>query len=244
MAAESTGEKITILTEDGTAPARLFGPTGKPGIILYMDIFGPRPALWGMAERIAGWGYRVLVPDVFYRAGDYGPFDPATAFSNEETKAQLMALARGTTLWMSARDTGAWLDALAAHGARGPMGVVGYCNGGARALIAAASHPTRIAAAASFHGGNLATDEPDSPHLALAEYPGRVYVGAAGVDRSFPPEQAGMLAEALREAQVDHILEDYIGMNHGWCVPDHSVHDPAGAERHWARLNTLFAEKL
>lgn len=244
MSADLTGEAITILTEDGTAPAQVFGPTGKPGVILYMDIFGPRPSLWGMAERIASWGYRVLVPDVFYRAGAYGPFDAATAFSDPDTKDQLMALAKGTTLGMSARDTGPYLDALVSNGATGPTGVVGYCNGGGRALVAAAAFPQRIAAAASFHGGNLATDAPDSPHLALVGYSGRVYVGAAGVDRSFPPEQAGKLAETLRESEVDHILEDYIGMNHGWCVPDHSVYDPEGAERHWARLKTLFAEKL
>ncbi len=113
-----------------------------------------------------------------------------------------------------------------------------------RALNAAASYPDRIRAAASFHGGNLAGDAPDSPHRRAAEIKARVYVGTAGVDRSFPPEQSARLAEALRVAEVDNIVENYVGMGHGWAVPDHSAFDAAGAERHWKRLTGFFAETL
>jgi carboxymethylenebutenolidase len=239
-------QDIEIKTKDGVAKAGLFRPAGpaKAGVILYMDAFGPRPVLDVMAERLAGHGYAVLVPDLFYRNAPYGPFDAKTAFAVEETKVALMALVTGTTQDMTIRDSGAFLDALASQGISGPVGVVGYCMGGGRALNAAATHSDRIAAAASFHGGNLASEAPDSPHRKAASIKARVYVGTAGVDRSFPPEQSARLAEALRVAQVDHTIENYVGVGHGWCVPDHGVYDEAGAERHWKRLLAFFAETL
>lgn len=240
---------IEIKTQDGTAEAGLFAPSGgvsgvKAGVILYMDAFGPRPALDTMAERLAEEGHFVLVPDLFYRNGDYGPFDARTAFSNEETARLIRGMIAGTTQEMTMRDSGAFIDALAGHGAAGPIGTVGYCMGGARALNAAAARPDRIRAAASFHGGNLAGDAPDTPARNADRIKARVYVGVAGVDRSFPPEQSARLAEALRTAEVDHAIENYVGMAHGWCVPDHGVYDEKGAERHWKRLTTFFAETL
>ncbi|RWI21283.1 MAG: dienelactone hydrolase family protein [Mesorhizobium sp.] len=239
-------QEIEIETRDGKAKAGLFRPAAaaRAGVILYMDIFGPRPTLDQMAERLAGHGYAVLVPDLFYRSVPYGPFDPKTTFAEDKTRAQLTALSGGTTQEMTIRDSAAFLDALTAEGLDGPVGVVGYCMGGARALNAAAAYPDRIAAAASFHGGNLASDAPDSPHRKAASMKARIYVGVAGVDRSFPPEQSARLAEALRVAEVDHTIENYVGVGHGWCVKDHSVYDEAGAERHWKRLITLFAETL
>jgi carboxymethylenebutenolidase len=207
-----------------------------------MDAFGPRPALDQMAERLIGSGYVVLVPDLFYRFGDYGPLD-TNAFADETKKAKLMGMIRATTQEMTKRDTGAFLERLASEGA-GRIGAVGYCMGGARALTAAAAYAEQIAAAASFHGGNLASDAADSPHRAARSIKGRVYVGSAGVDNSFPPEQSARLAQALREADVDHAIENYVGMKHGWCVPDHGVYDEAGAERHWRRLTAFFAEAL
>ena len=241
-------QDIQIKTKDGVAKAGLFRSaatsSSKAGVILYMDAFGPRPALDQMAERLAGEGYAVLVPDLFYRNAPYGPFDAKTAFNDEKGRAALMALIGGTTQDMTIRDSGAFLDALAAEGVTGPVGTVGYCMGGGRALSAAATYPDRIKAAASFHGGNLASDAADSPHRKAASIKARVYVGVAGVDRSFPPEQSARLAEALRVAEVDHAIENYVGMAHGWCVPDHGVFDATGAERHWKRLTTLFAETL
>ncbi|MER9656197.1 dienelactone hydrolase family protein [Mesorhizobium sp. M0152] len=243
-----TKQDLQIKTRDGTAKAALFRPAKaspvKSGVILYQDAFGPRPALDGMAERLAGEGYTVLVPDLFYRNAPYGPFDAKTAFVEEKTKAALTALVSGTTQEMTISDSAAFLDALAGQGVTGPIGTVGYCMGGARSLNAAASYPDRIRATASFHGGNLASDAADSPHRKAETIKARVYVGMAGVDRSFPPEQSTRLAEALRAAKVDHVLENYAGMAHGWCVPDHSVYDAAGAERHWNRLITLFSETL
>lgn len=242
-------QDIAIKTQDGTARAGLFQPSrqpaaGAPGVILYMDAFGPRPALDAMAERLAGEGYVVLMPDLFYRFGDYGPFDAKTAFSEDKTRTELRGMIGRTSQDMTRRDTAAFLEALTRSGVTGRIGTVGYCMGGSRAINAAAAYPDRIAAAASFHGGNLAGDAPDSPHLNAATIRGRVYVGSAGVDGSFPPEQSARLAGALRSAEIDHVIENYIGMAHGWAVPDHSVYDERGAERHWKRLLTLFDETL
>jgi len=239
-------QAIGIETEDGVAKAVLVPPSSsaKAGVILYMDAFGPRESLYLMAERLAGHGYAVLVPDLFYRFGDYAPFDARTAFANEATGSRLKKMIAETTQDMTMRDSRAFIETLSVSGVTGPVGTVGYCMGGARALNAAAAYPDRILAAASFHGGNLASDAPDSPHLKAASIKGRVYVGSAGVDRSFPPEQSSRLDEALRTAGVDYTMENYVGMAHGWCVSDHGVYDEKGAERHWKRLTTFFAEAL
>ena len=242
-------QDIVIQTEDGRARAGLVHPEDQAaasgvGMILYMDAFGPRPALDAIAERLTAEGYIVLVPDLFYRFGSYGPFDARTAFSEERTRSELMGMIRGTSQEMTRRDTAAFLEALTQAGATGRIGAVGYCMGGGRAITAAAAYPDRIAAAASFHGGHLAGDAPDSPHRHVSTIKGRVYVGSAGVDGSFPPEQSALLAEALRRAEIDHVIENYVGMAHGWAVSDHSVYDERGAERHWTRLLTLFGETL
>ena len=209
-----------------------------------MDAFGPRPALDQMAERLANQGYAVLVPDLFYRNGVYGPFDAKTTFSDDKKRAEIMALMGANTPAMTVQDTAAFIDVLRKAGVSGAIGTVGYCMGGGRAINAAAAYPEDVVAAASFHGGNLAGDAPDSPHRRVATIKGRVYVGVAGVDRSFPPEQSARLAEALRTAEIDHIIENYVGMQHGWTVPDHGIYDEAGAERHWKRLTTFFGETL
>ena len=242
-----TRQRLNIVTDDGTARATLVrpgNPRGRSGVIMYMDGIGFRPALDAMAERFAANGYVVLLPDLFYRVGHYEPIDATTAFRNPDSKTRILGWIADTTQAMTRRDTRAFLDALADAGADGPVGVVGYCMGGARALHAAAAYPERIRAAASFHGGKLASDAPDSPHLVAASINARVYVGNAGVDGSFPPEQSARLAEALRRAKVDYVLENYVGMQHGWTIADHTEYNAAGAERHWKRVLTLFAETL
>lgn len=236
---------LSIRTADGTCPAGLFAPAGAASgaVILYMDAFGLRPALDEMAARLAGAGHAVLVPDLFYRFGDYA-FDAKTAFNDPEKGPQLRKMLGETTQAMTVADTRHFLEALTGEGFSGKVGTTGYCMGGARALNAAAHYPDRIVAAASFHGGNLAGDAPDSPAANAAKIKARVYVGVAGVDHSFPPEQSARLAQALREAETDHVIENYVGMEHGWAVPDHRVYDERGAERHWTRLLTFFGETL
>lgn len=241
-----TATELTIATADGPCRARLFRPArpARSAVILYMDAFGPRPALFAMAERMAALGHAVLLPDLFHRFGAYGPFDAKTAFATPETATALRRMLAETTQAMTIADTGAFLDALADNGFDGPVAAVGYCMGGARALNAAAHHPERIVAAASFHGGNLASDKDDSPHRVADRIRGRVMVGVAGVDGSFPPSQSALLAQALREAQVDSIVENYISMEHGWCMPDHRVFNAVGAERHWKRLTVFLKEAM
>ncbi|MBP1846212.1 carboxymethylenebutenolidase [Rhizobium petrolearium] len=240
--------EIEIKTADGTARATVIKPESgaatASGVVMYMDAFGPRQALYGMGRRIADAGHVVLVPDLFYRFGSYGPFDAKTAFSQEASGTQLRTMIRATTQDMTARDSAAFIDALAGEGATGPVAAVGYCMGGARALTAAARYPDRVKAAASFHGGNLASDADDSPHRLADKIKAQVYVGVAGVDNSFPPEQSARLAEALRNGGVDHAIENYVGMAHGWAVPDHSVYNEQGSERHFKRLLTLLEEAL
>ncbi|CDZ48844.1 dienelactone hydrolase family protein [Neorhizobium galegae] len=239
---------IEIKTKDGTAKAAVIQPangaaTGK-GVILYMDAFGPREALYWMGQRIADAGYAVLVPDLYYRSGDYGPFNARTAFNEEGSKTRIRAMMQTATQALTAQDGAAFIQALEAEGVTGAIGTVGYCMGGARAITAAAHYPQRIKAAASFHGGNLASDAEDSPHRLADRIKARIYVGVAGVDNSFPPEQSARLAEAFRTGGVDHAVENYVGMGHGWTVPDHSVYDKDGSERHFKRLLTLFEETL
>lgn len=240
---------LQIKTEDGTADGRLFTPDTRPeklnaGVIVYMDAFGLRPAMDEIGERLANAGYIVLIPDTLYRFAPYGPFDAKTAFSQPDTAKQLRTMIGGTTQAMSVKDSQAFLDTLAEHGVE-RVGTVGYCMGGARALNAAAAYPERIIAAASFHGGNLASDSEDSPHNNARKMAAvKVYVGSAGIDQSFPPEQSAKLAQALRVAEVDHVIENYADMRHGWAVSDHGVYDVKGADRHWKRLLTLFEEAL
>lgn len=240
--------ELKIKTADGEADARLYVPDSRPekldaGVIVYMDAFGLRPAMDEIGEHLANAGYVTLIPDLLYRHTPYGPFDAKTAFSQEDTAKQLRSMIGSTTQALTVSDTAAFLDALADQGVT-KIGTVGYCMGGPRALNAAAHYPDRILAAASFHGGNLANDAEDSPHKASTKIKARIYVGSAGVDKSFPPEQSAKLAEALRTAEVDHIIENYVGMEHGWAVSDHSVYDPVGAARHWKRLLCLFDETL
>ena len=238
---------ISIRTPDGTAKAAVIKPQGSAatkGVILYMDAFGPREALYWMGQRIADAGYTVLVPDLYYRSGEYGPFNARTAFSEEGSKTRIRAMMQTATQELTAQDGAAFIEALVREGVTGAIGTVGYCMGGARAITAAARYPERIKAAASFHGGNLASEAQDSPHRLAGQIKARVYVGVAGIDNSFPPEQSARLAEAFRTGGVDHAVENYVGMAHGWTVPDHSVYDKDGSERHFKRLLTLLDETL
>ncbi|MCB1419668.1 MAG: dienelactone hydrolase family protein [Notoacmeibacter sp.] len=237
---------LSIATDDGKCPAKLFRPDGTviAPVILFMDAFGPRAALDQMAARLVAAGYAVLVPDLMYRCEDRNPFDAKTTFSDPERGPLLRSYLAATTQALTIADTAHFLAALDAEGLTGAVGVTGYCMGGARALNAASHYPDRVVAAASWHGGNLAGDIPDAPHLSAGRVKGRLHIGAAGVDGGFPPEQAARFMEAYRAAEVDFTYENYKGCEHGWCVPDSRVFNAAGAERHWDRLLTFFGETL
>lgn len=238
--------KFEIDARDGKANAWYFAPSqsSNSSVILYMDIFGIRPALFQIAERFAGMGHHVLLPDLYYRLGAYKPRSTAEVQASPDLLAQVRAMRDQTHPSLTAEDTVYFVDALTAIGALGKVAAVGYCMGGARAMRAADVVPERIAAAASIHGGNLATDSLESPHHNLRHVKARVYIGSAGVDPTFPPSQSAKLAEALRSAEIDHQIENYAGCAHGWAIPDNPIFNELGSERHWRRLATLFDETL
>jgi carboxymethylenebutenolidase len=241
-------QDLKIDTADGSAPAWLMRPQDgtapRAGVLFFMDAMGPREALQIMGQRLADAGYLVLLPDLFYRFGAYGPFS-GSSFGDEASRNQIIAMITGTTQEMTVRDTEAFLKVFDSEGVAQPLGVVGYCMGGSRALTVAGRYPERFAAAASFHGANLASDALDSPHRLAGRLKARVFVGTADVDDSFPVEQSTRLADVLRTAHVDFALESFIGVQHGWTVPDRDgVYDEKGAQRHWARLLQLFDEMI
>jgi carboxymethylenebutenolidase len=244
-----SAQRVEIKTEDGVANCHFFYPAenGKfPAVVLYMDAFGVRPALCDMAERLASYGYNVLLPNLYYRFGPFKPFDPKTAFTGGPEKDRLTLLYQSINNQLVMRDTASFLDFLERQPSVTPakFGCVGYCMGGAFALSAGGFFPNRIAAAASFHGGRLATDQPDSPHLLAPKMRAEIYVGIAGIDQNFTVEQRQRLEAALQSAGVKHTVEVYPNAKHGFAVTDTAAYEQAASERHWQRLFQLFTEKL
>lgn len=238
----------TISTPDGNCPAHVLTPAGTgpwPAIIVFMDGLGIRPTLIAMAQRLADAGYLVLLPDMFYRFGPYAPLVPTEVFQGD-VRAAIGPMMATTGNQPAAGDTVAflaWLDAR--RDVVGPrIGVVGFCMGGGMALTAAGTFPDRVAAAASFHGGQLATDDPASPHLLAPRMKGEIYVAGADADNSYPPAMAARLEEALTQAGVRHRTEIYAGAAHGWMKQDFPVYDEAAAERGWHEMLALFARNL
>lgn len=243
-------QQVAIPTPDGDARAYTFHPEGKgpwPAVIFFMDAPAIRPALFKMCERLASNGYYVLLPDMFWRAGPYEPINMAEAFKDEETRRALFGkFMASTDPVRSTRDTGAFLDWLAKQPeVKGDkVGVTGYCMGGGLSLRAAGEFPDRVIASAGFHGGRLATDAADSPHLLAPKIKAKVYVGGADEDAGFPPEQADRLRDALTAAGVENTVEIYAGARHGYAPPDMPVYNEAASERHWREMLKLFDEKL
>ena len=241
-------EQVSIRAQDGQCTAYLFTPEGKgpwPGVIFYMDAFGIRPAMKEMASHLAGAGYAVLLPDLFYRFGAYGPLVPKEVLA-AEPGAVLGPMMATTDNHKTGADTAAFLDFLGSRNdvAGSKVGTVGFCMGGGMALTAAGFYPDRVAAAASFHGGSLATDLPVSPHLLAPKIKAEIYVAGADNDKGYPPEMAERLEKALTEAGVKHRCEIYAGKYHGWMKPDMPVYDAEAAERGWKELFALFARTL
>jgi len=241
--------KIEIKTKDGTCPSYVYRPTGSgpwPAVLVFMDGLGIRPPMLEVGERLATYGYFVLLPDLFYRSGPYEPMDPHAVFSDPEKRKVLMEkfFAHATPANIMS-DTRAFLDYLAAQPdvKPGGIGTTGYCMGGLMSLTAAGTYPDRIAATASYHGGRLATDAPESPHLLAPKIKSRVYIAGAIEDASFPDEMKARLEDALTKAGVDHTIETYPA-KHGWVFRDTPVYDAAASERHWKTLVALLDSKL
>ena len=242
------GMPVDIPTRDGTADAYLAHPEGTgplPAVLLYMDAFGLRPHLKTMADRLASAGYTVLVPNVFYRQGrapviDLPDFvDPA---QRPELFQQLGPIVQSLTPQAVMRDADAYLGWLADSplSCGGPVGVTGYCMGAGLALRTAGNYPDRVAAAAGFHGANLASTAPDSPHLLADRITAELYFGHADQDRALPPEQVERLDKALAQAGVRCRCEVYAGAQHGFTQADTSAYNPEASERHWSALLDLL----
>jgi carboxymethylenebutenolidase len=239
---------VDVPTDEGTADAYLVRPDGEgpyAGVLMFQDGFGLRPRLKEMADRIAERGYAVLVPNLFYRAGRAPQFDTSglrDPGQREKTIQQIMPLIQGLDTAAIIRDTRAYLDFFAAQDGvdPGPVVVTGYCMGGTNALRAIEAYPDRIKAVASFHGGRLATDQPDSPHLQVGKITGEAYFGHADNDRSMTREQIEVLEAALDAAGVRYRSEVYAGAPHGFTMADTSSYDEAGEQRHWSNLFELL----
>jgi len=243
-------QEIKLPTPDGDARAFTFHPAGSgpwPAVIFFMDAPAIRPALFEMCERLAAHGYYVLLPDMFWRAGPYAPINVAEAFADEAKRREIFGKLMGSTnpekQLSDARACIAWLDKqpVVKHG---KIGITGYCMGAGIVMRLAGDMPDRIAAAAGFHGGRLATDAPDSPHLLAPKITAKVLVAGADEDAGFPPEQADKLRAALDAAGVDNEVTIYAGARHGYTMADLPVYSQPAAERHWTELFKLLDETL
>jgi carboxymethylenebutenolidase len=240
---------VTVPTEDGVCPATLHTPSSdgsRPAVIIYPDAGGVRETFLAMADQLADLGYTVLLPNVYYRSGEYEPFDLATVFSDPPERERLMALMGSLTGDAVVRDAGAFLEFLAGRPEVSGTGVgtTGYCMGGRISLIVAGHFPDRVAAAASFHGGRLAAEgDPDSPYLLADQIRAALYIAGAENDGSFGPDQYERLDKALTAAGVRYTLVTYPAA-HGFAVPDNATYDEAAAQRHWTAMADLYAANL
>jgi carboxymethylenebutenolidase len=243
---------VNVPTPDGTADARLAFPDGAgphPGVLFFMDAFGVRPRLEEMAQQIADAGYVVLLPNLVYRSGRAPVVDFAD-LSQPENREKMFAALRpimsGLTTELALRDIEAYVDYLTAQPsvAAGPIGTTGYCMGGALSLRAAAQLPDRVAAAASFHGGRLATDAADSPHRLADRISAELYLAHADSDHSMPAEQIELLEHSLDAAGVTYRSEVYRGAVHGFTMADTAAYDESATERHWTALLELLDRQL
>ncbi|MFF3336623.1 dienelactone hydrolase family protein [Streptomyces sp. NPDC002888] len=242
------GTAVDIPTEDGTADAYLAHPgdtNPRPGVLLYQDAFGLRPHLRSMADRLAAAGYTVLVPNVFYRHGrapvfELPEFIDTTA--RPEIFDAIVPVMQSLTPELAMRDADAYLRWLEGSPlvADGPVALTGYCMGARLSLLTAGTYPERVAAAAGFHGGRLATDAPDSPHLVAERVTAELYFGHADDDPSLPPEQIERLEDVLTAAGVRHQCEVYPGAHHGFTQKDTAAYHQEGDERHWVALLDLL----
>jgi carboxymethylenebutenolidase len=240
---------VQIPAPDGQSNGTLHVPDGDgpwPGVVVFPDAGGARETMREVGDQLAEMGYVALVPDIFYRAGEWAPFDMATVFSDPSERTRMFGMIGELTNDRIIADSGAYADFLLARPevSGSAIGSTGYCLGGRMSLLAAGGLGDRIGAAASFHGGRLAVaDDPDSPHLAADRITATVYVAGAVEDNSFTAEQAQLLDRALSDAGVDHIVEFYPA-HHGFAMADNATYDADAAARHWEALGRLYGSSL
>jgi carboxymethylenebutenolidase len=228
----------------GNCPIHAFGPLedrSAPVVLFFPDAFGPRPVTFAIAEELAGEGWRVLMPDQFYAHIPYAPLVPKSIFQGEGHDA-LMTLLGSIDQGTIDADVAAMIALAEARSEPGvPFAATGYCMGGRYALTAATTSP-RVVFAAAFHASEIAPAEGDGAHRRFGSAAGRIYVGTAGVDPTYDAQEHGRLAEALRAADTDHVIENYKGAAHGWVMPDLPIYDEAAARKHMRRLKENLSE--
>lgn len=248
-AAETKGKDVTIKTPDGTCDAFFVAPTkGKhPGVLIWPDIFGLRPAFRDMATRLAESGYSVLVINPFYRTQKAPTAPEHPDFNDPATRQALMTLA-GTlnpaTAEIDAKAFVAFLDSQTAVDTKKKIGTTGYCMGGPFVLRTAALLPDRIGAGGTFHGGGLVTDKPDSPHLLIPTMKAHFLIAIAENDDMRQPDAKTVLKDAFAKAHLPAEVEVYAGAQHGWCPPDSQVYNRDQAEKAWSRMLALFSKSI
>jgi len=246
-AAETQGADVEIKTPDGTADAYFVHPAkGKhPGVLIWPDIFGLRPAFKDMAKRLAESGYSVLVINPFYRIKK-APTSTTTTF-DATTRATLTSMMGSLTPATAATDGAAfvpWIDKQASVDRKKKMGTTGYCMGGPFTFRLASQFPDRVGAIATFHGAALATDRPDSPHLLIPKMKASALIAIAASDDMQDPKAKDTLEAAFTAAGLPHEVQVYEGTKHGWCPPDSGVYDHDSAEKAWSRLLFWFDKSL
>jgi len=241
-----TESEVNIMTPDGTADGYFVHPsTGTaPGVLVWPDIFGLRDSFHKMGKRLAESGYSVLVVNPFYRVKK-----APTAEQGAATPIQgLMPLMQGIqNPALQATDAKAfigWLDKQASVAKNRKMGTQGYCMGGPIAFRTAAAMPDRVGAVASFHGANLVSDGPDSPHLMVAKTKAQLLVAIAANDDMSKPNDKTVMKDTFAKANLKAEIEVYAGAQHGWCPPDSGVYNEAQAEKAWSRLLALYGQAL
>ena len=241
--------EVDIHTPDGTADAYFVYPSkgAHAAVLVWPDIYGLRSAFRQMGKRLAGSGYSVLVVNPYYRK-QRAPVAPEHAdFDDHATQAALMSLRNTLTPATTQTDAVAfvqWLDAQPSVDRRKRMGTTGYCMTGPFTMRTAAALPERIGAGASFHGGGLVTDKPDSPHLLIPKMKARYLIAISESDDKRQPEAKDVLREAFAEAKLPAEIEVYSGTIHGWCPLDAKVYNHDQAERAWDRMLVLFKSAL
>jgi carboxymethylenebutenolidase len=248
-AAETQGADVEIKTPDGTADAYFVHPTkGKhPGVLIWPDIFGLRPAFKQMATRLAESGYSVLVINPFYRAKKAPTAAEHADFNDPATRQALMTLAGTLSPATAATDAKAfvaYIDEQPAVDKKRKIGTTGYCMGGPFVFRTAASFPNRVGAGATFHGGGLVTDKPESPHLLIPEMKAHFLIAIAENDDKSQPKAKDVLRDSFATAKLPAEIEVYAGTLHGWCPPDAQVYNHDQAEKAWSRMMALFSSAL
>jgi len=240
--------EVTITTADGVCDAHFVHPAqGKhPGVIVWPDIRGLRPAFRQMGKRLAESGYSVLTVNQFYRTQPAPILKPEDSWTDPAVRARLFGMMNGLNGAMIETDANAfvaYLDGQASVDTSKKLGTTGYCMGGPIIMRTAAAVPERIGAAASFHGGGLATDAPTSPHLLIPQMKARFLFAVAQNDDARTPQEKETLRATFAANGLDAEIEVYPA-DHGWCPPDSPVYDEAQAERAWARLLVLLRTSL